>query len=82
MNVTEHEVLKSVREIVNDVAGVPVEDITPETRFVEDLGIDSLSIIEIMVQAQQDFGVEIPDDRLRDLTTVADVVDYVRLRKR
>ena len=51
---------------------------TPEKTFVDDLDIDSLSMVEIAVAAQDKFGVEIPDDQLKDLKTVQDVVDYVR----
>jgi acyl carrier protein len=45
--------------------------------FVDDLDIDSLSMVEIAVAAQDKFGVEIPDDQLKDLTTVQDVVNFV-----
>ena len=46
--------------------------------IIDDLDIDSLSMVEIAVAAQDKFGVEIPDDQLKDLKTVQDVVDYVR----
>jgi acyl carrier protein len=74
---TEDQIMDNVRVIISEVAGVPLEDITPGKRFVEDLGVDSLSMIEVVVQAQRDFGVVIPDDRLRELSTVADVVRYI-----
>ena len=51
---------------------------TPDKTFVDDLDIDSLSMVEIAVAAQDKFGVEIPDDQLKDLKTVQDVIDYVR----
>jgi acyl carrier protein len=51
--------------------------VTPEKTFVDDLDIDSLSMVEIAVAAQDKFGVEIPDDQLKDLKTVQDVIDYV-----
>ena len=50
---------------------------TPSKSFVDDLDIDSLSMVEIAVAAQDKFGVEIPDDQLKDLTTVQDVVNFV-----
>ena len=56
---------------------MPAEDVTPEKTFVDDLDIDSLSMVEIAVAAQDKFGVEIPDDQLKDLTTVQDVVTFV-----
>ena len=51
---------------------------TPEKSFVDDLDIDSLSMVEIAVAAQDKFGVEIPDDELKNLKTVKDVVVYVQ----
>jgi acyl carrier protein len=78
MALTEQEILAGLGEILDEVAGVPADRVTPEKTFVEDLDIDSLSMVEIAVAAHDRFGVEIPDDRLRDLTTVQDVIDYVR----
>jgi acyl carrier protein len=68
---------RRVGEIVEEIAGVPVNEVTPGKSFVGDLDIDSLSMVEIAVAAQDKFGVEIPDDELKDLTTVQDVVTYV-----
>jgi acyl carrier protein len=56
---------------------VPAAEVTPSKSFVDDLDIDSLSMVEIAVAAQDKFGVEIPDDQLKDLATVQDVVNYV-----
>ena len=73
----EHEILAGLGEIVEEIAGVPADEVTPSKSFVDDLDIDSLSMVEIAVAAQDKFGVEIPDDQLKDLTTVQDVVNYV-----
>jgi|ERR1022692_3026307 acyl carrier protein len=78
MSMTEQEILAGLGEIIDEVAGVPADQVTPEKTFVDDLDIDSLSMVEIAVAAQDKFGVEIPDDQLKDLKTVQDVVDYVR----
>ena len=74
---TEQEILAGLGEIIEEIAGVPADEVTPDKSFVDDLDIDSLSMVEIAVAAQDKFGVEIPDDRLKDLTTVQDVVNYV-----
>jgi len=71
------EILAGLGEIVEEIAGVPADEVTPSKSFVDDLDIDSLSMVEIAVAAQDKFGVEIPDDQLKDLTTVQDVVNYV-----
>jgi acyl carrier protein len=73
----DQEILAGLGEIVEEIAGVPADEVTPGKSFVDDLDIDSLSMVEIAVAAQDRFGVEIPDDQLKDLTTVADVVTYV-----
>lgn len=77
MALTEQEILVGLGEILDEVAGVPADQVTPEKTFVDDLDIDSLSMVEIAVAAQDKFGVEIPDDHLKDLTTVQSVIDYV-----
>ena len=78
MAMNDQEILTGLAEIVDEVAGVPADQVTPEKTFVDDLDIDSLSMVEIAVAAQDKFGVEIPDDQLKDLKTVQDVIDYVR----
>jgi acyl carrier protein len=75
--VTEQDILSGLAEIVEEIAGTPVEDVTPAANFVDDLDIDSLSMVEIAVAAQDKFGVEIPDEQLKDLKTVQDVVNFV-----
>jgi acyl carrier protein len=74
---TEQEILEGLGEIVEEIAGVPAADVTPDKSFVDDLDIDSLAMVEIAVAAQDKFGVEIPDDQLKDLATVQDVVNFV-----
>jgi acyl carrier protein len=74
---TDQEILAGLGEIIEEIAGVPADEVTPSKSFVDDLDIDSLSMVEIAVAAQDKFGVEIPDDQLKDLTTVQDVVNFV-----
>ena len=65
-------------EIVEEIVGIPAAEVTPEKNFIDDLDIDSLSMVEIAVAAQDKFGVEIPDDELRNLKTVKDVIGFVQ----
>ena len=74
---TEQEILAGLGEIIEEIAGVPADEVIPSKSFVDDLDIDSLSMVEIAVAAQDKFGVEIPDDQLKDLTTVQDVINFV-----
>jgi acyl carrier protein len=78
MAMSDQEIQEGLAEIIDEVAGVPADQVTPDKTFVDDLDIDSLSMVEIAVAAQDKFGVEIPDDQLKDLKTVQDVIDYVR----
>ncbi|GDY30438.1 acyl carrier protein [Gandjariella thermophila] len=74
---SNEEILQGLAAIVEEVAGVDAADVTPEKAFVDDLDIDSLSMVEIAVQAEDKFGVKIPDDELANLKTVSDAVDYI-----
>ena len=75
---TDQEILSGLAEIIEEIADVPADEVTPEKSFVDDLDIDSLSMVEIAVAAQDKFGVEIPDDELKNLKTVQDVVNFVQ----
>ena len=77
MTMTQEEILTGLGEIIDEVAGVPADQVTPDKSFVDDLDIDSLSMVEIAVQAEDKFGVKIPDDQLAELKTVGDAVDYI-----
>ncbi|WP_460962121.1 acyl carrier protein [Parasphingorhabdus pacifica] len=74
---SNEEIAKGLATIVEEVAGVDADDVTIDKSFVDDLDIDSLSMVEIAVQAEDKFGVKIPDDQLANLKTVGDAVDYI-----
>jgi acyl carrier protein len=74
---SQQEILAELAQIVNEIAGVPVGDVTPEKTFLDDLDVDSLSMVEIATAAEDKFGVRIPDDDLKDLKSVGDAVAYI-----
>jgi len=74
---TQQDILSGLATIVNEIAGVPASDVTPEKSFIDDLDVDSLSMVEIATAAEDHFGVRIPDDDLKDLRTVGDAVNYI-----
>ena len=76
MSSTE-EIRASLANIVNEVAGIPVEDVQLDKSFVEDLDVDSLSMVEVVVAAEEKFGVRIPDDEVKNLKTVGDAVSFI-----
>lgn len=73
----EKTVLESVTDIIEEISGVPADQVTAEKRLVEDLEIDSLALIEIAVAVGEKFQVELPDEELKELRSVQDVVDRV-----
>jgi acyl carrier protein len=75
---TEQEILAGLGEIIEEIVGTDASEVTPEKSFVDDLDIDSLSMVEIAIAAQDKFGVEIPDDQLKDLKTVQDVITFIQ----
>ncbi|GAA1746933.1 MULTISPECIES: meromycolate extension acyl carrier protein AcpM [Dietzia] len=75
---TEAEIIAGLAEIVEEVTGIEPSEVTPEKSFVDDLDIDSLSMVEIAVQTEDRYGVEIPDEDLAKLRTVQDAVDYIQ----
>jgi acyl carrier protein len=74
---TQPEILSGLADIVNEVAGVPVDDVQLDKSFVDDLDIDSLSMVEVVVAAEEKFDVKIPDDDVKGLKTVGDAVSYI-----
>jgi acyl carrier protein len=77
VSLSNDEILSGLGEIVEEVAGVSAADVTADKSFTDDLDIDSLSMVEIAVQAEDKFGVKIPDDELANLKTVGDAVGYI-----
>ena len=74
---SETEIQTELATIVEDIAGVPADNVQPDKEFVADLDVDSLSMVEIVVAAEEKFGVRIPDDQVKNLKTVGDAVDYI-----
>lgn len=76
------EIRAGLAEIVNDLAGTAVEDVQLDKSFVDDLGVDSLSMVEIIYECEERFGVEIPDEDSKNLKTVGDAVAYIENAQR
>ena len=77
MAVTQEEIIAGIAEIIEEVTGIEPSEVTPEKSFVDDLDIDSLSMMTIIVNAQEQFNVEIPDEAVTELKTVGDAVTYI-----
>ena len=77
MAYSQDEILKGLAEIVNEIAGIPTADVELGKSFTDDLDVDSLSMVEVVVAAEERFDVKIPDNDVKDLKTVGDAVDYI-----
>ena len=69
--------LEKISELVADKLGVEASKVNAEAKFVEDLGADSLDTVELIMQLEDEFNLEIPDDEAEKLTTVGSVVEYI-----
>lgn len=78
MALSEQEILSGLAEIVNEETGLPADAVQPDKSFTDDLDIDSLSMMTIVVNAEEKFGVRIPDDDVKNLKTVGDAVAYIQ----
>jgi acyl carrier protein len=72
------EVRAGLAEILNEVADVDASDVTDDKSFTDDLDVDSLSMVEVAMAAEEKFGVKIPDDELPKLKTVGDAISYIQ----
>ena len=74
---TREEISSGLAEILEEVAGVNPDDVSEEKSFTEDLDVDSLSMVEVVVAAEERFSVKIPDDEVQKLKTVGDAVSFI-----
>ena len=70
-----------VQKIVVEHLGVEADKVTQEASFIDDLGADSLDIVELVMAFEEEFGVEIPDDAAEKISTVKDAIDYIEQNK-
>ena len=77
MALSQAEVLNGLAEIVNEETGIDTTQVQMEKSFVDDLDIDSISMLTIVMNAEEKFGVTIPEEKVADLKTVADAVNFI-----
>tara|TARA_B100001996_G_scaffold361482_1_gene328251 strand:+ start:292 stop:525 length:234 start_codon:yes stop_codon:yes gene_type:complete len=66
-----------IKEVIIDKLGVEESAITKEAHFVDDLGADSLDTVELIMEFEEEFGIEIPDEDAEKITTVANALEYI-----
>ncbi|MFF7066883.1 acyl carrier protein [Streptomyces pseudovenezuelae] len=77
MNAVREEVRSGLADIVNEIAGVPLDEVLPDRSFADDLDVDSLSMVEVVVAAEERFGLTIPDEAAAGMKTVGDAIGYI-----
>lgn len=71
-------ILEKVKEVIVDQLGVEEEMIKSDTSFIDDLGADSLDIVELIMSLEEEFDIQIPDNDAEKISTVGDVVEYIK----
>jgi acyl carrier protein len=77
-----HAIENKVKNIIADQLGVGEDEIKPESSFIEDLGADSLDIVELVMAMEEEFEVEIPDEEAENIKTVGDAINYINTHKK
>ena len=74
----QEEIFEKVKKIIVEQLGVAETSVTMEASFIDDLGADSLDIVELIMALEEEFDIEIPDSDAEKVVTVGDVVDYIK----
>ena len=74
---SEKSIEARVKDIIVDQLGVNADQVTPEAKFVEDLGADSLDTVELVMAFEEEFDIEVPDEEAEKLQSVGDVISYI-----
>jgi acyl carrier protein len=74
---SKEETVERVHKIIADNLGVSLEEVRPDAAFIDDLGADSLDIVELVMAIEKAFDIEIPDEDAEAISTVQDAVDYI-----
>ncbi|MFT4688108.1 MAG: acyl carrier protein [Verrucomicrobiia bacterium] len=73
----EKSIEQKVKDIIVDQLGVNADQVSPDAKFIEDLGADSLDTVELIMGLEEEFGIEVPDEEAENLMSVGDVIRYV-----
>ncbi len=75
---SSEEIFEKVKKIIVDLLQVSEDSVTLESQFIDDLGADSLDLVELIMGIEEEFNIEIPDGEAEKVVTVGDVVDYIK----
>ena len=74
--------LEKIQEMLAEALNLPIEKVTPDAKIVDDLGADSLDVVELLIQLEEEYGIIIPDEEAETLATVADVANIIEKLKK
>lgn len=75
---SSEEIAERIKTIIVEQLGVGLDEVTPEASFIEDLGADSLDIVELIMALEEEYDMEIPDEDAEKIQTVEDVISYIQ----
>ncbi len=78
----DQEIENKVKQIIVDELGVDENEVTPNARFIDDLGADSLDTVELVMALEESFDMEIPDEEAEKIQTVGQAIDYIKNHKK
>ena len=78
---SSEEIAERIKSIIVEQLGVSMEEVTPQASFIEDLGADSLDIVELIMALEEEYDMEIPDEDAEKIQTVEDVISYVQSKQ-
>jgi acyl carrier protein len=73
----QNQIESKVKDIIVEQLGVNADQVTPEAKFIEDLGADSLDTVELIMALEEEFNIEVPDEEAEKLVSVGDVTKYI-----
>jgi acyl carrier protein len=79
---SDQAIEQKIKKIIVEQLGVNEDQVTPEAKFIEDLGADSLDTVELVMALEEEFGSEIPDEEAEKLVSVGDVIRYIEETKK
>lgn len=78
---SSEEIAERIKTIIVEQLGVGMDEVTPEASFIEDLGADSLDIVELIMALEEEYDMEIPDEDAEKIQTVEDVISYIQAKQ-
>jgi acyl carrier protein len=75
------KIVEGVKKVVVEELGVKEEEVTETSSFTEDLGADSLDLVELVMAFEEEFGIDIPDEEVNSIKTVGDAVNYIEKKR-